>query len=205
LSRSALPLVVRLVPLVVGLVLEVARGLAMTLGCLGVAEHVGDLGRLALAARGALVSRGGPIVRSALPGALIPVVGSHMEQSSTGGVESAVVAAFFIPGCTPGVEAEGVYARIVAAAAADTGDPPRPVRIFRLSFRHEGADLEAEVGMPDPVQGWTVLAILDLGRESPYMLHCRSTGGSSGQVLVRKPVYSVTEFAAAPPRKRGLE
>jgi hypothetical protein len=117
------------------------------------------------------------------------------------------VAAFFIPGCTAGVEAEGVYARIVAAAAADTGDPPRPVRIFRLSFRHQGVDLEAEVGMPDPVQGSTVLAILDLGRESPYMLHCGSTDGFCEQLFVRKPVYSVTEFAAAPqdPKKRGLE
>jgi hypothetical protein len=196
------------VPLVVGLVLEVAGGLAMTLGFVGVAEHVGGVGRLALAARGSLVSRGGAIVRSALPCALIPVVGTHMEQSSTGGVESVGVAAFFIPGCTPGVEAEGVYARIVAEAAADTGDPPRPARIFRLSFRHQGVDLEAEVGMPDPVQGSTVLAILDLGRESPYLLHCRSTDGVSEQVLVRKPVYSVTEFAAATPEdpaKRGLE
>jgi hypothetical protein len=113
----------------------------------------------------------------------------------TGGVESAGVAAFFIPGCTPGVDDEVVYTRIVAAAAADTGHPPRPLRIFRLSFRHRGADLEAEVGMPDPVQGRTVLAILDLGRESPYMLHCRSAGGLPEQVLVRKPVYSVTEFA----------
>ena len=103
--------------------------------------------------------------------------------------------AFFIPGCTPGVEAEGAYARIVAAAAADTGHPPRAARIFRLSFRHEGADLEAEVGMADPVQGSTVLAILDLGRESPYLIHCLSTGGLLEQVLVRKPVYSVTEFA----------
>jgi hypothetical protein len=93
------------------------------------------------------------------------------------------------------MEAEGAYARIVAAAAADSGHPPRPVRIFRLSFRQGGADLEAEVGMPDPVLGWTVLAILDLGRESPYLIHCLSTGGFFEQVLVRKPVYSVTEFA----------
>jgi hypothetical protein len=106
------------------------------------------------------------------------------------------VAEFFIPGCTSGVEAEGTYAGIVAAAAADTGHRPRAVRIFKLSFRREGADLEAEVGKPDPVQGCTVLAILDLGRESPYMIHCRSTGGFSDRVLVRKPVYSVTEFVA---------
>ncbi|MGH2762829.1 MAG: hypothetical protein ACRDL4_02055 [Thermoleophilaceae bacterium] len=103
--------------------------------------------------------------------------------------------AFFVPDSAPGVEAEGAYARIREAAAADTGRPPRPVRIFRLSFRHEGADLDAEVGRPDPVGGRTVLAILDLGRESPYLIHCGSIGGSAQQVLVRKPVYSMTEFS----------
>ena len=43
--------------------------------------------------------------------------------------------------------------------------------------------------------GRTVLAILDLGRESPYLIQCESVGEASGQVLVRKPVYSVTEFS----------
>lgn len=67
-------------PLVVGPVLELAGGLAMTLGCISVAEHVGGLGRLALAARGSLVSRGGPIMRSPLPDALVPVLGSHGDR-----------------------------------------------------------------------------------------------------------------------------
>ena len=103
--------------------------------------------------------------------------------------------AFFLPDSEPGTEAEGAYERILDAAAADTGHRPRPVRIFRLSFRHEGVDLDAEVGMPDPVGGRTVLAILDLGRESPYLIECGSVGGTTQQVLVRKPVYSVTEFS----------
>ena len=102
--------------------------------------------------------------------------------------------AFFVPDRTPGTDAEGAYARIRAAAEADNGHAPRPVRIFRLSFRHHGADLDAEVGRPDPVGGQTVLAILDLGRESPYLIHCGSSEGATQQVLVRKPVYSMTEF-----------
>jgi hypothetical protein len=106
------------------------------------------------------------------------------------------VTAFFLPDSAPGMEAEGAYARICEAAAADTGHSPRPVRIFKLSFRHEGADLDAEVGMPDPVGGRTVLAILDLGRESPYLIDCGSIEGTEQQVLVRKPVYSVTEFSS---------
>jgi hypothetical protein len=105
------------------------------------------------------------------------------------------VTAFFLPDLAPGTEAEGAYERIREAAAADTGHPPRAVRIFRLSFRHEGVDRDAEVGMPDPVGGRTVLAILDLGRESPYLIQCGSVGGATQQMLVRKPVYSVTEFS----------
>ena len=104
--------------------------------------------------------------------------------------------AFFVPDSAPGIEAERAYTRILEAAAADAGHRPRPVRIFRLSFRHQGADLNAEVGRPDPVGGRMVLAILDLGRESPYLIHCAPVGGSAHQVLVRKPVYSMTEFSA---------
>jgi hypothetical protein len=105
------------------------------------------------------------------------------------------VTAFFIPGCAGGMETEQAYARIVAAAADGAEHPPRSVRIFRLAFRHRGVDLEAEVGQPDPVDGRTVIAILDLGRESPYLIHCSAVGGNLEQLLVRKPVYSVTEFA----------
>jgi hypothetical protein len=53
-----LSLIVRLVPLLVGLMLEVPSGLAMTLGDVGVAEHVGGLRRLALGSRGSLMPRG---------------------------------------------------------------------------------------------------------------------------------------------------
>jgi hypothetical protein len=104
--------------------------------------------------------------------------------------------AFFVPDSSaPGTDAEEVYSRIREAAEVGTGCPPRALRIFKLSFRHHGIDLEAEVGRPDPVGGRTVLAILDLGRESPYLIQCESVGESTGQVLVRKPVYSVTEFS----------
>jgi hypothetical protein len=105
------------------------------------------------------------------------------------------VTAFFIPDCATGTDAEGEYTRIIREAEVDSGHPARAVRIFRLSFRHQGSDLEAEVGQPDPVRGDTVLAILDLGRESPYLLHCRAADDTPQQVMVRKPVYAVTEFS----------
>ena len=108
-----------------------------------------------------------------------------------------LVTAFFVPdSTTPATNAEETYSRIRRAAELDTGCPPRSLRIFKLAFRHNGVDLEAEVGRPDPVGGRTVLAILDLGRESPYLIQCDSPGESTGQVLVRKPVYSVTEFSS---------
>jgi hypothetical protein len=107
-----------------------------------------------------------------------------------------VVTAFFVPDSPPGIDAEQAYARILDAAAADMGCRPRPVRIFSLSFRHHGEDLSAEVGGLDPVGGRMVLAILDLGRESPYLIQCAPVGDSAQQVLVRKPVYSMTEFSA---------
>jgi hypothetical protein len=106
------------------------------------------------------------------------------------------VTAFFIPDSGSGVEAEAAWARIRRAAEADTGQVPRAVRIFRLSFRHEGTDLDAQVGRPDPVGGETVLAILDLGRESPYLIQCGTSAAPGRRVLVRKPVYSVTEFSS---------
>jgi hypothetical protein len=106
------------------------------------------------------------------------------------------VTAFFVPDSSAsGADAEAAYSRIKEAAEVDTGCPPRSLRIFKLAFRHNGVDLEAEVGRPYPVGGRTVLAILDLGRESPYLIQCESVGESTGQVLVRKPVYSVTEFS----------
>ena len=104
--------------------------------------------------------------------------------------------AFFIPGGTSAGQAEKAYERIREEARAYAGHSPQPVRIFSLSFRHGGADIEAEVGKPDPVGGQMVLAILDLGRGSPYLIHSRSGTAPPAQLLVDKPVYSVTEFGA---------
>jgi hypothetical protein len=105
------------------------------------------------------------------------------------------VTSFFIPQLDPrGASAEDVYAGICQAAHAETGHPPQEQRIFKLSFRRDGVDMEAEVGRPDPVDGQTVLAILDLGRRSPYLIHCGRPGKRATQVMVEKPVYAVTEF-----------
>jgi hypothetical protein len=104
---------------------------------------------------------------------------------------------FFIPGLgRDEASNEGVYADFRRAAQARTGHEPRADRIFKLSCRRQGADCEVEVGEPDPVVGRTVLAILDLGRSLPYVVECGSPNGSIEEIVVEKPVYSVTEFSA---------
>jgi hypothetical protein len=103
--------------------------------------------------------------------------------------------AFFIPELgDPG--AEETYAAICALAEEDTGFAPHTRRIFRLWSRRAGADCVTEVGRPDPVNGATVLAILDLGRGRPYLVHCGVPGEEATAVreIVGAHVYDVTEF-----------
>jgi hypothetical protein len=103
---------------------------------------------------------------------------------------------FFIPGLgRDEASNEDVYADFRRAAEARTGHQPRADRIFKLSCRRGGLDCEIEVGEPDPVVGRTVLAILDLGRSHPYVVGCGSPSGPIEQIVVEKPVYSVTEFS----------
>ncbi len=107
------------------------------------------------------------------------------------------VTTFFIPELDPlEASAEDVYARIRQAADAETGHSPVERRIFKLWFRRDGIDIEAEVGKPDPLGCQTVLAILDLGRLWPYLIHCGRPGGPTTQIIVPKPVYAVTEFTS---------
>ena len=104
--------------------------------------------------------------------------------------------AFFVPGLdAPEADAERAYSEIRDEASVHEGHPPGSARIFKLWFRSEGTDVEVEVGKPHPVSGDTVLAILDLGRSSPYLIHCRPSNGGASQLLVSKPVYDVTEFS----------
>lgn len=104
--------------------------------------------------------------------------------------------AFFIPELEKHEAEEEVYASIKKAAKTETGHQPQEDRIWKLWSRRDGRDCEAEVGKPDPVCGETVRAIFDLGRHSPYLIHCGSPGGPPKQVIVGKPVYGVTEFTA---------
>ena len=77
------PLVVGLAPLVVRVAFLPPGGLAVTLGCLRVAKHLGGLGRLALVPGSPLVCGGGTVVRPAL--ALNVLVVAGHQRSVSGG------------------------------------------------------------------------------------------------------------------------
>jgi hypothetical protein len=106
------------------------------------------------------------------------------------------VTVFFVPDVdSQEASVEEAYAGICEATHAENGHAPQDRRIFKLSFRREGVDVEAEVGRPDPVRGETVLAILDLGRQQPYVIRCGRPGAPPTQIVVAGNVYSVTEFS----------
>ncbi|MDO8185006.1 hypothetical protein Q5424_04000 [Conexibacter sp. JD483] len=107
---------------------------------------------------------------------------------------------FFVPGADASdADAEAAYAEIRRRAAADSGIEPRQRRIFRLWARRSGRDCITEVGRADPIHGLTVLAILDLGRREPYVIHCGNPGDADAAVRdhVGCHVYAVTDFASA--------
>ena len=88
-----------------------------------------------------------------------------------------------------------------APTALRTGHAPQAERIFKLWYRRDGVDCEAEVGKPDPICGHQVLAILDLGRHDPYLVDCASTAGARLRVHATNPY---TRRRNSPPR-RGPE
>jgi hypothetical protein len=64
--------------------------------------------------------------------------------------------------------------------------------IGKLSYRRDGADLEAEVGEREATAGKTVIAIHDLG-SGVYAIQCDDT---EPLIIGRHHVYSVTERTA---------
>jgi hypothetical protein len=105
------------------------------------------------------------------------------------------VTSFFLAGSesdsADGVEAAYLDLRERSVLAAGCAAKPR--RIFKLDCRFEGSDCEIEVGRPLPHGGELVVAILDHGREEPYLVH---TGdGADAPTRVARPVYDVTDFS----------
>jgi hypothetical protein len=104
---------------------------------------------------------------------------------------------FFLPGPGPaeGFDPEDIYEGIRKGAELDTSRKATDRRIFKLRYRHNGRDYEAEVGKPDPIDGDMVFAILDMG--DLFTIRCRIRGVAKvGEpILVGKgDAYEVVEF-----------
>jgi hypothetical protein len=100
---------------------------------------------------------------------------------------------FFLAGVESDAASEVAYRQLRERSEDAIGCPARPRRIFKLSCRIEGHDCEIEVGKPFPDRGDLVSAILDHGREEPFVV-C-TLGETEDQLRVSRPVYSVTEFS----------
>ncbi len=101
---------------------------------------------------------------------------------------------FFVPGIeSRGERAETAYRDLRERSQIVAGCPARSRRIFKLSCRFDGHDWEIEVGRPLSHGTDVVVAILDHGRDEPFVVH--TAAGASTPLRVRRPVYSVTEFS----------
>jgi hypothetical protein len=99
---------------------------------------------------------------------------------------------FFLAGVDSDAASEVAYRELRERSEGIVGCPAKARRIFKLSCRIEGHDCEVEVGKPFPHHGGMVSAILDHGREEPFIV-C-TLGETGDQLRVQRPVYSVTEF-----------
>jgi hypothetical protein len=104
---------------------------------------------------------------------------------------------FFIPGVSEqGRITEDAYIAMRTAVELDVGRRPSQRRIKQLWSRRGGTDCRTEVGMPDPVHGDIVLAIFDLGRQQPFVVHRQPADGVPEGIreVLDCRAYSVLEF-----------
>ncbi len=92
---------------------------------------------------------------------------------------------FFVPGVCVG-DQDDVYEDLRRHAEDDAGRAPRPLRIYQLSCRRDGADCETSVGDHGP--GGTVHAIFDVGDRYAVYLQ----GGHD--IVTKRQTYAVVEF-----------
>ena len=104
---------------------------------------------------------------------------------------------FFLPSSPQGdAAAERDYRTFREQAEACTGSVSRDRRISEIECRRQGLDCCLRVGEPDSIDGRTVAAILQLGRDTYTVHHVPSASGQATPptVLQRTEVYCVAEF-----------
>ena len=101
---------------------------------------------------------------------------------------------FFVAGVEADSElAEAAYTHLRERSHIAIGSDAKPRRIFSLDCRFEGCDCEIEVGKPLPNGHDVVVAILDHGREEPYVVYTDHEAGPATRIT--RPAYAVTDFS----------
>lgn len=104
---------------------------------------------------------------------------------------------FFLPSSPHGwADTETEYRKLREQAEACTGSVSRDRRIREIECRRKGLDCRLSVGEPDAIDGRTVAAILQLGRDTYTVHHVPREPGTSTapMVLQRTEVYCVADF-----------
>jgi hypothetical protein len=104
---------------------------------------------------------------------------------------------FFLPPSPQGgAAAERDYSSMREQAEACTGAVSRDRRIHAIECRRQGLDHLLCVGEPDAIDGRTVAAILQVGRDTYTVHHVPSKPDQSTTptVLQRTEIYSVADF-----------
>jgi hypothetical protein len=104
---------------------------------------------------------------------------------------------FFMPPSPAGdTAAEQAYSQLREYAEECTGSTARNRRIHEIECRLSGRDCLLRVGEPDAANGMTVVAIIQVGRDTYTVHHLAGLDQPvAPTVLQRTDIYSVTEFA----------
>jgi hypothetical protein len=90
---------------------------------------------------------------------------------------------FFIPTVCSGEQATQIYGALRTFVADNVGSLS-PRRIYRISYKHNGKFLKAEVGRPDPLFGETIIAIFSSRLLDQYFLCTKNRGVNRGDPIL---------------------
>lgn len=95
-------------------------------------------------------------------------------------------------------EAERIYETLRADTNAQSDGVAHVRRIEHILCRRGGADRTIHVGDDDAIDGQTVIAILQVGRNA-FTIHCEDSavnGDRSSIEIARRTVYAAADFDA---------
>jgi hypothetical protein len=100
--------------------------------------------------------------------------------------------AFFVPAARDQAEADQVYAAVRQFTVRQMG-AVSDARVFSINYNHNGRQLRAEVGRPDPLSGEVVVAILRASHESgPFYICTANRGVVRGEPILAAGTWQTT-------------